>query len=544
MGADTGYILGMKSVLLLWFLAATLAAQSASVQGTVVNKSTGEPVAGAHISLIDASGVSEQTFNRVYGAISDHAGHYSITDMKPGGYFIVLQHTGYVDQLRSSGMPALLAVKAGDHIDRKLEMEFEAHVSGRVTDENGDPVPAFIQVRGATGESFGGGGSTDDRGEFRFATPPGKYVLQAQPQQQFGDNGEIRNGQLIGPLRPTYYPSAAARPDAGVVEVGAGQDATGMDIRLVRDMPSSPRFFTVSGAVTGIPEHSSAMVTLSYGDSPTTIRSSRGTNVRPDGTFSLGGLESKYYRLNARVQTGKTKMQSQSVEFHLTADMSNVQLAMQPSEELTGTLEISGGTLPPGKKPTVIFDSAEPFGDQNLSSSEPADNGTFHVAGLFSGKYKLRVESLPENAYVKSILLDGAAVEANAIDLTRGVKIARLKITVSLNGGQISGKVLGHDGEPLVSPLAMLMVWKDPKQTDPDAQQIHDSQYNLKSLRPGKIRVLAIDAMDFVNLRDAGGDEMEKAMMAAAEEIEIKEGDHLVKDLKVADKEKLNVSAK
>ncbi len=534
----------MKSALFLWFLTATLAAQTASVEGTVVNKTTGEPVAGAHIRLIDSSGIQDQSFGLVYGAISDRAGHYSIADMKPGGYFVTVQHVGFIDPFRSGSMPPMLAVKAGEHLtDHKLEMVLAAHLSGHVMDEQGDPAFGFIQVKKATAnEEYSGNGNTDDRGEFRIAVAPGRYYLQAQPQQYGGSNTEIRNGVVVGGHKTTYYPSSLTRDGASVVEVAAGQEVTGLDIRYTRESGLPGHLLTISGVVTGFPEHNTPMVMVTSGDSPSTMWNSRGSSTNADGTFTVSGLEPKYYRLKAQTTSGK--MQSQAVEFHLTADQSNVQLVLLPAEELSGTIEFTGGTLPPGKKPTIYLDPNDPFGSSGTAAELAAD-GTFRVAGMFPGKYKLRVEALPENGYVKSVVLDGSAVEPQALDLSRGIRTARLKIGIGLNGAQVSGKVLGHDGQPVVSPMVMLLVWKDPKSDDPNMQQrITNNEFKVSALPPGKIRILAVDAMDFVNMRDLPQDEMKKALVAAAEEIEVKEGEHLVKDLKVLDKEKLNAGAK
>jgi len=74
---------------------------------------------------------------------------------------------------------------------------------------------------------------------------------------------------------------------------------------------------------------------------------------------------------------------------------------------------------------------------------------------------------------------------------------------------------------------------------------VSDSRYALKGLRPGKYRVLALDAYDFTNLAGANDqDEFAKALRAVAEEIEIGEGARVVKDLRVAAKEDIHVPAK
>src|SRR5205823_13967736 len=104
---------------------------------------------------------------------------------------------------------------------------------------------------------------------------------------------------------------------------------------------------------------------------------------------------------------------------------------------------------------------------------------------------------------------------------------------------------LGHDGAPLTSPLAQVLLWKDAAQVRPEHNSVEGSRYTLKNLRPGKYRVVAVDAYDFTNLAGANSpDEFAKALLKVSEEIEIQEGAHVVKNLKVAAKEDVHVQPK
>ena len=101
---------------------------------------------------------------------------------------------------------------------------------------------------------------------------------------------------------------------------------------------------------------------------------------------------------------------------------------------------------------------------------------------------------------------------------------------------------MGHDGEPLVSPLAIVMLWKDEQQLDPDdSNHIKDGQYSIKGLHPGKYRLAAIDALEVADYGSAESEEaLNKALKAASVEVEVKEGERVVKDLKVLGKEILH----
>ena len=206
---------------------ANIAAQPASIDGTVVNHATGQPLSGVHLRLMHGddgnSGIDE-----AYGAISDKAGHFSVTGMKPGLYLVILERAGF-EQLQSPGlMPFVsVALKPGQNLtSHKLEMNPRAMILGRVVDEYGDPVAGVdvqIQPVPPARESFdmfgGSGNPTDDRGEFRILTAPGRYYLQASPGFDNGAAPEIgrtavtrrHTSTLTIPARLTPNPPPSSR---------------------------------------------------------------------------------------------------------------------------------------------------------------------------------------------------------------------------------------------------------------------------------------------------------------------------------------------
>ena len=72
----------------------------------------------------------------------------------------------------------------------------------------------------------------------------------------------------------------------------------------------------------------------------------------------------------------------------------------------------------------------------------------------------------------------------------------------------------------------------------PDREQLRgfaiDGSYSIRSLRPGKYWLLAIDPL---HSGDVTNPDVMKALAAGATEVEVKEGDRMVKDLHIATKE-------
>jgi hypothetical protein len=87
--------------------------------------------------------------------------------------------------------------------------------------------------------------------------------------------------------------------------------------------------------------------------------------------------------------------------------------------------------------------------------------------------------------------------------------------------------------------MAEIHLLNSPSGDDPPEREqlrgfVIDGRYSIRSLRPGKYWLLAVDPL---HSGDVTSPEVMKALAAVATEVEVKEGDRLVKDLHVATKE-------
>ncbi len=288
----------------------------------------------------------------VYGAISDKAGHFSIASLKPGEYMLTAERTGFVlvaPKSDSARVPSIQITPGQRVHDFRLELAPRAVLAGRVVDEYGDPVPNLtVEVRPVTGDApvlFFNSlmDRTDDRGEFRIVTAPGKFYVKAGPQTMRNEPAETRtDGTSDAVYSPTFYPSAANKEHGTAVEAKAGNDITGLEIHLLREHTMS-----ISGAVTGIPDHAGlATVYMRYADTAGQLSGLRGTLCDAAGKFSFARLPSGNYGLYAIYSSGSRPFQSATVNVELnSADQSGVDLALNPGGDLTGTLQVTG--LPP-----------------------------------------------------------------------------------------------------------------------------------------------------------------------------------------------------
>jgi hypothetical protein len=550
----------MRALLGLLFCV-SLAAQTASIEGTVVNQVTGQPIEGVHLHFLMGD-FSDGGYDPIYGAVSDRSGHFSITGMNPGIYQVVPERKGFVPAPPAINKPVqakFVPLKAGQELVQfKVEMTPRATISGRVVDEYGDPVKdVFVQLEAVSGGPqigsffFQWGNSADDLGTFHLVTAPGRYYLHANIFLNGDDTRtEIRTDGTSGePFVSTYYPNATSRGAASVVEAAPGQDVAGIEIRLARAPSAGPgHAITISGVVTGAPANNVAMVTvvLRHGESFDQLYNSSETNP-PDGKFRFAGLQPGAYRILARYSSGKTAMQSQTVDLTLdSSDETNVQLALAPAVEITGTLVIDSDPAA-AVQHTVHLEPADAMNDDGDPEATPGvvdRNGAFRIANVVPTRFRPVVEPMPDDGFIRSVTVDGTVTPDNVIDFSRGVKDSQIQIAVSRNGAQISGSVLDREGKPAAGPMIFIFLVDDPKKLrQMDSRRLNkavDAQYSLKAVRPGKYRLFAVDTLslaasaDDVNKDDA--EEMTKTLFNSAEEIEIKAGDRIVKDLKVIDK--------
>jgi hypothetical protein len=538
----------------LWFLATQLTAvclqaQPAGsggvtlVEGITIDAITRQPMAGVHVMLqpLPADGLASNT----YGAISGRDGHFSIAGLTPALYLLRAEHTGYLylAPQKSAGPPdATVALKPGGQLTNlTVEMTPEAVILGHILDEFGDPVQGVqVQITPA-GPGFGKQFShpTDDRGQFRIVLPPGKFYVQTIPNNGNGQDASLAYGA-------TFYPGAVSKERATAVELAAGQQVTGIDIHLQRS-----RTMTISGSVTGMPDNSKSeelrVELFSAEENPDEQPVDRVAQIGQDGSFAIAGLAAGRYRIQAGIgfpgEAGA--LQSPAAELQLgSADEAGVKLALVPGEAVTGTLEIVGDAAyaVPAEKPTVRLEPVPRKGSFGESRrGEVSDDGTFRVEQVFPGRLRVSVLPLPENAYIKSVSMGGVAAPDRVIDLSRGVGGAIIKVTISRNGGQVEGTVLGEDGEPLSESPAMVVL----AATADDFKEGNfkpvaaGAKFRYTGLRPGKYRIIAIDVRHTV-----GGvgnpTALIKALFAKTPEIEIHEGDRIAKDVKVIPLEDAN----
>ena len=143
----------------------------------------------------------------------------------------------------------------------------------------------------------------------------------------------------IRPVR-TFYPSALDRQGAALIEVKAGQELSGMDIR----MRSSPTHH-MSGKIVGIfPEGGVATMRLSLAQEDDMLGFSFGpsSNIAKDGTFNLPGVAPGSYVLTVVSMGGKFRMLARQPVAVENADVKDVAISLTPPATIKGQIRVEG----------------------------------------------------------------------------------------------------------------------------------------------------------------------------------------------------------
>lgn len=305
---------------------------SATLEGTVIDSTTGQPVVGARLS-----------FWSEMKAITGSDGRFRIAGIRPGTYTLSTSRALFLTTTQK------VKLENGQTLANwQVELARPLEISGKVEDQDGWPVDGcMIQT-------------------LRYAYRDGKRKLEPQGSVQCNDLGEYWVGGLepgryyvralpFGAFRSwddrygtTYYPAAANVSDAGAVDLAPGEQHAGVNIRMMRRQG-----VRLTGEVvlpeSGASRYRGVWVSLDCED----------MNVNIHGQFSNGGrgftirdVPPGSYTLRARVEAVSTPegpqpllAAYQRVEVG-TSDLSGFVLKLQPQtpRDIAATVTVESKT--------------------------------------------------------------------------------------------------------------------------------------------------------------------------------------------------------
>lgn len=454
------------------------AAEAGSISGSVVSV-TGEPLRKVMVIALPRGGSpgggrqgrpgpAPGPGNSSRTVSTDDSGAFRIEGLPPGAYTLSARRNGYVPTEYGRGpgqRSAEIRVSGGANTPGvRLQMTPHAVITGRVVDEDGDPVQgANVQV---LRERFVNGrrqhiplnaGGTNDLGEFRVSgLMPGRYVLQVSYHHPSSPDGpERREADSVHDLTytPLYYPGVLDISQATPVQTASGQEFRAGDLRL-RRTPT----WRVRGRVldsSGKPAQFVGVVAMPAQSSLAGVRS-MGMVRNAEGTFEIAGLSPGTWNLlvqragrSEERQFGRTRVVVGN------GDLEGVTITLQPTLTVSGTVRTADKSpLPAGLRVGVEMLETAGVPSYGATGGEVKPDGTWTMNGLSPGQYRFTLARPPEGTYVKSVqvtgqdILSGAAIEASATGV---------EIVLAPNAPEVSGTAVDAEGQPVAGATLVLV---------------------------------------------------------------------------------------
>ena len=444
----------------------------------VVLSTGGDPVRKAKVIL---RAHDEAAFS--YTSDSDANGRFVMQDVLPGVYSFSADRPGFMpDEDGAPGAPApSLKVEAGQSVnDLKIKLVPLAVITGRVLDDDGDPVRgaqleamAYTYQTGKKQLNSLEQASANDKGEFRlFGLHPGAIFIRASSFNR----GRFSPGMLgTASFTPTYFPNTTDAAHASPIELAAGAQLSGIDIRLRRE-----KHYSVRGKLPEVLKHevSHRMLQIRPRDG-----SGGGSGLRQDEeTFEfVDVLPGSYVIIGDIVSNDKRSVVRQDVDV-VNADVEGVTLNFVAPVSVSGTVRVEGVLSSPREKMRVSLDSD--FQGQNSAEVKP--DGSFATAEVAPDVYKITVGSQP-GAYVKSIRFGDEDVSGGRIDLSK--RSGPLTLVLATDMGDVEGSVKKANGDPAVRVRITLIAGR----SDLSRYGFTDEQgkFHIREVPPGEYRAFA-----------------------------------------------------
>jgi len=518
--------------------------EKCTVAGTVIRLDSSEPLKKAMVVL------RKLDRKETVLAITDAQGHFQFDSVEPGSYGLQVSHNGFLTLLYGQRKPdspgANLTLSPGQKMtDLIFKLLRSASISGRIMDEDGEPLPN-VQVkpyrvssrRGRTGLSAVGETLTNDLGEYRiFGLPPGRYYIRAHYHaQNFNLDGIPPSSPQTSKedYPPTFYPNTPDPAKASPITAKARNEISSVDFML---KPS--HVVTVSGRVLNTLEARPGFhlnVTLL----PRGAIFDEGGDVylmalvsNKQGTFEIRNVFPGSYIAHAWWSNNEEHFSAQRELEVGDSDVEGVNLTISPGVDVPGHLVWEEKAPSEGQSSYVSLRAL----DEDPYSNNPAANdlkpdGSFLIKNVPEGVYRPHVYTGNPDCFIKSARYGTVEVADGGLAPHPGAD-ASLELKMSCRAARIEGVAMTGDS----LPAAGVFVVAIPDAPHCDQQWKYRSvvtdqngRFLLQGIVPGEYRIFSWDSGDDFNWYDT---EQLKPYESKGVSISVQEGDRKTVQLQV-----------
>jgi protocatechuate 3,4-dioxygenase beta subunit len=507
-----------------------------SVSGTVVKLQGSVPLPSSTVRL-----QSLDDHTHTFSGVTDANGQFEVRGIDPGRYRLHVIRNGYVTQEYGQRTPndpgAILSLRSGQDLKELLfRMLPSAVISGRIQNENGEPLP-WVRVSALRASYRQGKRSlstevtvvTNDLGEYRlFGLRPGRYFLSAiyrpglklEPIEEDYDSEDAGKSGYV----PTYYPGTSDPARATALTIKTGDEVSSMDLLL-----EPTTVYSVRGHVNILGARRNPNGVVLVLEARTTglgwkIPPLRALVDKPEGTFDIQEVLPGAYTLSAFLfDDGRRYQARQSVDV-TDIDAEGIQLTPLPGIEVRG--QVVWDPKPSFDKDGVLTLSVRPLDSafQIGAVARVAANATFSLRDVFEGPYRLTTTGQSQDCYLKSIRYAGLEISDDEFNVVRGTQ-ATLEVTISSRGASVQGTVKDADGLPssgvwvvLVPDGARRSEFHLFKQTTTDQY----GRYILRGIAPGDYKLFSWEQVEANSWEDP---DFLKPFEGKGESVSLQDGD-------------------
>jgi protocatechuate 3,4-dioxygenase beta subunit len=508
------------------------------ITGRVLAGSTDIGVAGAMVYIA----MTDLTTPFPRAVITDRNGRFRIDKLATGSYPLQARPPEHTARLLPTDRPTRpLDVAEGATVAApEIRLPLAAAVSGRVTDENGEPlaevrVYAMSQRGGSKPQRAGSVESqTDDQGRFRvFGLSAGDIILVADTARGY----ESLAGAPA--FVTTYHPDAVSDTEARRITLLPGADVDGMDIRMTRT-----RTFRVRGTIVdskGLPfaTASAGLHRQGSGGSSTTSIS-----VSPDGAFEISGLLPGAYRIVVGNLCCVPYVRSQPTEYATVpfevsdADVDDILVTTKLATDLT--VRVVFEPQPPATPPaifSVIGWSAQELGF-TTPQGELQPDSTVVLKGVV-GPLILRQTTAGGRYewFLKGVFLGTRDITDTPTEFAPA-DATRVRLLLSKTAATVTGTLTDNAGKPAREGAVVLFpedraAWIEHSSGILTAMADKNGVYKIQGVRAGRYRIAAVDRAGLGRAyEDRAG--LFESLVKDAVAIVVTENEQRVVDLKFA----------
>ena len=504
---------------LLLFLAASVSGTvqrgTAPLAGVVVNV-----VGGMDFEFTDNGMQTVPASPQNAAATTGADGRYMLADLHPGTYRIYVRRELHGIPLTSR----IVRVSEGQHLAAiDFSLPAEAAVSGKVLDENGEPLSEItvrlvqrLYEQGVLRYVNRFSTLTNQKGEYRIqgAIPGLSYLLMAEKFEKTLSAISDAPADLTKrrpSVVPLYFPGSPDPSGGAPIVLASGEHREFMNLRLKR----TPGF-CVDGRVEANGEPSALAFQLNneavdlQGKGTTPWRT---IQTGADGKFRLCDLHPGQYRIQTSRYGGAIS------GIPSAGNGPRLEVAGE-AQVVIGKEDIHGlkvnATAPVPMPVQVVLDgdappqlnrrvevSLRPVALGSGSGGKPLIPGRIELTNLAVADYIVTtgiarddLEVASSRLYVQDVTYAGVSVLHQPLRLGTAMGNAGLLVTMSLDGGTIAASVSDKDGNPSPDAAIAIVPSGTPSETALPAFAVFGSAdqngtYTSLPLAPGKYLVLA-----------------------------------------------------